>query len=120
MHCGDARLAPGAALEHALHRFERMESVGFHITIPYGDGTLDVRPERQLQLRYPHRYRDRRAGHKWKLQLARLVIHLFGVFPGPGQVLIREDGNHTPAFAQHFDDLLEELVARIQLLPHLV
>ena len=50
----------------------------------------------------------------------RPVVHLLGLAPLVGEVLVRVHGHGPPALSEHIHNLAEELITRVEMLAHVV
>ena len=90
-----------------------MEIVTVHAAVSDTHRLADARAQRHLERGRSPGDRQAGAGHEGELHSPRRVVHLLGVVPVPGEVLVVEHGHGAVARPEHLDDLLEELVARI-------
>ena len=70
--------------------------------------------------RQPPRDRERRAGQEREPQPLRVGHHLGALGPVRREMLVVEDGDAAAARLEDLDDLLEELIPRIERLPLVV
>ena len=116
----DADLAASAAFGHALGGFEAVKVVAVDAAVADADALDQRGAVRHVDRRQPPGDRQRRAGQERKAEPLRVVDHLRAAVPGRREMLVVEDRHAAAARLEDLDDLLEELVARVERLALLV
>src|SRR5207247_2059898 len=82
----------------------------------YHERIFKPHTERVVQLRTSKCHRQRRTRHEGKMQFTRPVVHLPGLRPIVGEMLVAEYGNRPSGFPEYLNHLFEEFITRIELL----
>ena len=116
----DPGFAAFAPLDHTLHGFQAVDVVAVRSADTHTHRFFDFGAVGDLDGRHACRYRQGRAGHQSETHLASRLDHLLRPVPVPRQMLIVEHWDASAALFENVDNLLEELVPRIQRLALLV
>ncbi len=112
----DALFTTFAAFHHALDGLQSVDVVAVDTAVCDAQSLPNAGAQGHVDGRGAPGDRQGRAGHECKTHLLRDVVHLPGPIPVPRQVFVVEDGGGLAGSSEDSDDLLEELVARVEVL----
>ena len=113
----DTRLAAFAPFDHGLDGLQRVDIAAVVPAAGHAHRLRDLSAQRHVDRGHAPGDRQRRAGHKGKAQFHGSIVHLARPIPVPRQVLVVEYRGRFAGGAEDCGHLLEEFVARVELLP---
>src|SRR5688572_13561107 len=105
----DAGLTAGPPFDEALQRLQVVKNAAVRSpSASYHQCIFEMHAERVIQLRTSKCDWQRRARHQWKTQFTRPVVHLLGLRPIVGKMLIDEYRDGASRFTEYLNHLFEE------------